>query len=557
MKRSAIIISLLALVLAVSCGKEGPEAELFVNASELTLSHHGTEARAYLTIQSNVKWTASVDADWLKLFYMEGEAGKEYKSMVSAGDNPDPTPRTAVITIVAGERNRKVTVVQEAGTIVMTPSQVANYDSIYIPQEYKADGFLRSDGEWFFGRSLQSEHFIVFWEAGYGEDGSVTPSNCPDPYYKVNLTDLLDWAEKCWTCYIDDLGFVTRGSSQLDRYKFEIFLHHQKEWAAYGGGKDEMIGSLWVNPDAARDKFTLAHEIGHSFQYQIYCDKLLNNEAQNDWHTGFRYNRPGENGCGFWEQCAQWMAYVMDPGQLFEEWQFPDFYSNCHRHFLHEDMRYASNVFQFYMTDTYGIDAVAKVWKSGVYPQDALQAYMSAFGLGNTELNAQLYDYAARVATWDFGATRAKGLKYLDKIAWHATAGTDGWYEVDEGSCPEATGFNIIPLKDHGAGKEVSVTIEGLPGDGADADYGGWTIGFTALSSDNATRYYSAPQTASTGTDCRAEATWTVPSDASRVWAVVAATPSVYMTHLWDDDNSNDRHWPYRVSFTGAVPAGK
>ena len=554
MKTAKLIISLLAVFAAAACSRTDPEVDLFVNASELSLSRKGSEARAYLEIQSNHPWTASIDADWLKMFYMEGVRDKEYKSMVSAGDNPSSEPRTAVITISSGDRQRKVVVTQEAGTMVLTPSQVADFDRIYIPAEYSSDKFLRSDGRWFFGRSVQSEHFIVFWEAGYGENGTTTPSACPDPKYKVNLDRLLDLAERCYSCYIDELGFVTRGKSQLDRYKFEIFLHHQEEWAAYGGGQDDVIGSLWVNPQAANGDFTVAHEIGHSFQYQVYCDKLLNREAQNDWHTGFRYNRPGENGCGFWEQCAQWMAYQVCPEELFLEWQFPDFYANCHRHFLHEDMRYASNVFQFYMTDTCGMDAVAKVWRNGIYPQDALQSYMDVFGLDNAGLNAQIYDYASRVATWDFSATRVKGLQYLDRIPWHAAAGSDGWYEVAEESSPEATGFNIIPLKDYGTGKEVSLSFEGLPGDGADAKDGGWTVGFVALSSNNATRYYSAPQTASSGTDGKAEVTWTVPSDASRVWAVVAATPSRYITHLWDDDNANDRQWPYRISLDGATP---
>lgn len=533
--------------------------ELIVSPTDLTLSRNGSEARAYVTVQSNTSWTASVDQDWLKFFYMEGKAGQEYKSLVSAGDNPTSEPRTATITIVSGDVTRRIAVTQEQGVIVLTPSQVENFSKIYIPNEFSGDRFLRSDGKWFFGRSRQSEHFIIFWEAGYGENGSVTPSNCPDPYYKVNLDNLLSFAEKCYAHYIDELQFVTRGKSQLDKYKFEIYLHHQEEWAAYGGGSDNVVGCLWVNPDAAKNQFTLAHEIGHSFQYQIYCDKLLNNEAANDFTTGFRYNRPGENGCGFWEQCAQWMAYQVCPGELFVEWQFPDFYNNAHKHFLHEDMRYASNVFQYYWADKYGIDAVAKVWKNGLYPQDALQSYMDCFSLSNSDFNAQVYDYAAHVATWDFSSMRTKGVMYLDKITWSAEQIEDGCYKVDASRAPEATGFNIISLKDFTPGQELKAEIVGLPNEpgynssGA-AEDGGWTIGFVALSSDLATRYYSSSSMASSSTDNTASVSWTVPSDASKVWAVVAATPTKYLTHLWDDNNDNDRIWPYKIMVSGAVP---
>ena len=32
---------------------------------------------------------------------------------------------------------------------------------------------------------------------------------------------------------------------------------------------------------------------------------------------------------------------------------------------------------------------------------------------------------------------------------------------------------------------------------------------------------------------------------------VVAATPETYLQHLWDEDNTNDEVWPFRVKFTG------
>ena len=55
--------------------------------------------------------------------------------------------------------------------------------------------------------------------------------------------------------------------------------------------------------------------------------------------------------------------------------------------------------------------------------------------------------------------------------------------------------------------------------------------------------------TASAATGNAAAATWTVPAGAKYVWAVVACTPTTYITHAWDDNNANDRHWPYKVKF--------
>ena len=83
-----------------------------------------------------------------------------------------------------------------------------------------------------------------------------------------------------------------------------------------------------------------------------------------------------------------------------------------------------------------------------------------------------------------------------------------------------------------------------------DASVAGWTIGFVSLGEDLSTRTYSESVSATAASDNAATATWTVPANAKFVWAVVACTPTSYITHLWDENNTNDRHWPYKVKFT-------
>lgn len=62
----------------------------------------------------------------------------------------------------------------------------------------------------------------------------------------------------------------------LDKYKMEIYLLYQSEWLATGSGYDNVIGALWVNPSTCQPVgSTIAHEIGHSFQYMVFCDYLL------------------------------------------------------------------------------------------------------------------------------------------------------------------------------------------------------------------------------------------------------------------------------------------
>ena len=434
---------------------------------------------------------------------------------------------------------------------VLTPSDVPNYEKIYMCSEFykNARGWdvtstfydpLLPTSFYYFGRSRQSEHFIIFWDKDFGDK---SPDESAAPYH-LDTEAFLQWCEEIYDYYVNTLKFAhytALDKSYLDSYKFQIYLWHQTEWAAYGSGPAEDItGCLWVNPEAANSRSTVAHEIGHSFQFQTACDLLLNKKASNVNNIAFRYNQG--QGSTFWEQTAQWQSFQMCPEETFTNYYFSVFCDNAHRHFNHEDMRYGSYFFHYYWVDKYGLDAVANVWRSAVSPKDAIETYMSAYNLDVEAFNQQVYDYAARCATWDFGQIKADGAKYAGAITWKCTDAGDGYYKVDDSRAPEATGFNVIRLNVQ-PGAELTADFAGLDSS-ADA---GWRIGFVSLGSDMSTRTYSE-SVAAAGAEVSLE--WTVPADARYVWAVVACTPSKYYRHNWDENNSNDRHWPYKVRFS-------
>ena len=554
------------LLMAVSCQKEDPESDIHaiitLSKESLEFNAIGTDLKTFLTVSSTYRWTVSVDATWVDLSREGGEGSEEYRLTVEVKQNNHQEPRYATITFKSGATVKTVQVTQKQGAKVLTPTDVKDYDRIYIPSDMQSHGFLDSSKQWYFGRSAQSEHFIIFWEKDYGEYGETTPADASDRY-KVDINDLLSWAEKCFDYYCNTLKFVDhgKGRSYTDKYKMHIRLVHSTEWKAEGFGVDDVIGVLAVNPDAAKDKSTLAHEIGHIFQYQVYCDQVLNKEVSNNFHSGWRYEI-GSAGCGFWEQTAQWQSFMMCPDQTFTNWYFDAyknpvettdgndlgcFVSNCHRHFLHEVMRYSSYFFHYFITDKYGQDAVGRIWKASRFPDDALQAYMKLFGLSVSELNRDIYDYAAKCVTWDFKDTRDEGVKHLDKITWKYSRAGDGFYKVSDARSPEATGFNVIKLKSVKAGKEVSISLEGLA-EKADA---GWMVGFVGLDKNNV-RHYSEPVTAGKSTGYKAEAEWTVPEGCTKVWAVIACTPSAYYSHKWDNNLANDMTWPYQIKISGA-----
>ncbi len=445
---------------------------------------------------------------------------------------------------------------------VLTPADVPNYDMIYMCSEFYKNkrGWdvtntfydpLKPESLYYFGRSKQSEHFIIFWDKDFGDK---SPDESAAPYH-LDTDAFLAWCEEIYAYYVNTLKFAhytPADKSYLDQEKFQVYLWHQTEWAAYGSGpNDNRTGCLWVNPEAANSRSTVAHEVGHSFQYQTACDLILNGKATDISQTAFRYDQG--QGSTFWEQTAQWQAFQMCPEETFTNYYFPVFCDNCHRHFAHEDMRYGSYFFHYYWVDKYGIDAVANVWRTARKPKDSLQSYMEAYELDVDAFNAQVYDYAARVATWDFRQIRSEGARHAGAVSWKGVDAGDGYWKVDPAKAPEATGFNLIRLS-AAPGQELTMDFAGLPNEAGynksgDASQAGWTVGFVSLGEDMATRTYSDPEMATAATDNYATAHWTVPAGAKYVWAVVACTPTTYITHLWDENNTNDRHWPYKVKF--------
>lgn len=447
---------------------------------------------------------------------------------------------------------------------------VPDYERIYKPAEFAKMDMLSKASKWSFFRHKQSEHFIVFWEPGFGDNPNAesVPANL-----RVDIDDLLDKAEQFYETNIEVLKFaeVGNGKSYLDRYKMQIYLLYQEEWLATGSGYDNVIGALWVNPSTCKPVgSTIAHEIGHSFQYQVYCDKLLNGAAD-DFHQGFRYGYGlnGEGGNGFWEQCAQWQAFQNYPRELFS-YHVDVWKANYHRHFNHEWMRYASYWLPYYWVQKHGIGVVGEVWKQARFPEDPLMAYQRLYCDGSLDrLYEELYDYAARMVAYDIDIVR----KYVTETAKNYTAklyANDEYYQVGYAKCPGTTGFNIIPLDVAEAGSTVKASFVGLdagsslaPGDpGNIIDGDGRTVGTTSIynKTDNSLsgwRYgfvaivNGTPQYASMQQDKRGEVTYTIPEGTDKLYFVVMGAPSKYERHPWNDNETDDAQWPYKVKFEG------
>ena len=538
-----------------------------------------------LTVTSRTIWNAVVEngGDWLKLKDAKGVGGTSEKLSFEMTRNTTKSPRVANIKVSSGTASTLLKVTQGPSSIeIMDKSQVKDFDKYYKPAEFANIDMLRNDAKWSWFRCKQSEHFFVFWDAYFGDDPNSTSLKEDD---RVDVDDLLQKAEHFYETNITRLGMVVtgQGKSQLDKYKMEIYLLDPTPewWVATGSGYDNVIGALWVTPSTCKPVGSvIAHEIGHSFQYQVSCDKLLTgegNETNYGMDCGFRYGfgANGAGGCAYWEQCAQWQSFQDYPEVTFSD-SFYAWQQNFHRHFCHEWMRYGSVYFQFYFTQKHGVKSYGRIWNESKFPEDPLQTYTRLYCGGDLQKFYDDYaEYAQKVLTYDFGDIQ----KYADdnaKAFKTQMFEVDGKFRPSYANCPGTTGFNAIQLNVPDGGTIVKASLKALPvGSGLAPDDPGemkngdnqvvgtahkynsqsnksanYRFGFVAIKNGKAIEYGKMTKGA------EGDALMTVPAGTDKLYLVVVATPDTYNRHAWNDDESDDEQWPYEVSFTGTNVSG-
>ena len=400
-----------------------------------------------------------------------------------------------------------------------------------------------NSNQWSYMRSYQSKHWVLFWEKDYGDE---VPSAVPG---------ILDTADKIFEMYADKLGFITinQGKSKSDTYKMIIRLFSTSEWKAEGSGIDNQIGMLSLSRWAytSRGGQTVAHEIGHCFQYQVHCDK-------GDWN-GWMYNWHESTQNPFWEMCAQWMAYVFYPNKLLNdnEWLWNSL-NGMHRHPLAGYLRYENFFIQDLFVHKHGWDAVGRLWNDCKDPEDPFETYMRTRMTGTTtqkvsQLGDELWEWGARMTTFDLDPIRSAG---AGKASWRKqtamTKDDDGYWWPEAKDCIENYGNNAIRINAPSRATTLYVEFEGKAGADGYTAYNttraGWRIGFVAFKNDG-TRVYGDMNRA-TYNDAKHTIAFDCPAGCSHVWLVVSAAPTVYWTHNftgWID--KTEEQWPYRVKF--------
>lgn len=458
----------------------------------------------------------------------------------------------------------------ETGDRVVGLSKTYRTDGVYRfdaierflakPEGYSTCDFTKESSQWCFQRSMESEHFVCFWEKGLTlKNNSVTLDG-----HTINIKTLLANGEKIWKKYVEDLGFLEPGKSSTDKVKIEMFIVNQTTWRADGSGQKATysyydgttkrtssynVGLFHCNPLAASAEggHTAAHEIGHVFQFLVSAD--LGSDRGWQWGTGDN----GVGGNGWWESCAQWQAYNVFPSSLFTVNYYGDYVANAYKNFLHEDNRYRNYFCQYYFCQLYGQDFIGRLWRATRRPEDPVETFKRMNNLSQDDFNKVMFDYACRTATWDIDGIRERGKNYQDAFSTQLSfvEGTENTYAVNASCCPQNYGFNIIRLKGIVPGKTVKVDFEGIAGAkgyrSIKKEFAGWRYGFVAQKKDGTCVYGQM------SSEIKGTASLDLPEDTKRAWLVVLGAPTSHFHHEWDDKVDNDEQWPYQVTFEGCA----
>ena len=273
--------------------------------------------------------------------------------------------------------------------------------SIYIPKELQDNDFSNPNSKWCYKRSACTDDIIIFWERAFGDDLSKAPA-LEGKNMTVDLPNLLERIQSFYDFYKNDLKFILPGSN-ADKYRMMVMLSYSLEGTAYGGDYDNTIGALWIAPNRVQDKKLncIAHELGHSFQSQVSCDKAGHGMA----------------GGGIYEMCSQWMLFQVNPEWPTDEnYHWNDFCKQANLRFLAGENIYHSCYVLEYWSQKRGLTVMADLWRAATREEDPAMTYMRMFNLTNRDFAIECCDCYSQLLTFDFKGKHEQNKKYAGQF---------------------------------------------------------------------------------------------------------------------------------------------
>lgn len=387
---------------------------------------------------------------------------------------------------------------------------------IYIPLELRNNDFTDKESQWSYYRMACTPNIVCFWEKGFGDDLSKAP-DLEGHRMTVDLDNLLSRLEYFYYVYRDMMGFLLP-DSKAEEYRMMVMLKYSLEGTAYGGAYDNQIGALWITPVRVQDKTLncIAHELGHSFQYQISCD-----------------GRGGYSG-SIYETSAQWMLWQVNPKWTTDErYHWEAYKKDIHLSlFHHKNMYHAPYVLE-YWSYLHGITCIADMFRGIRRGENFPQAYMRMYNVDLKKMGDELLDCYSRLITFDFPDKRKESERYSCELLSLMTDTLDGWKKPVK--VPETYGFNVVEITLPEVGKRVKVQFQGLSKD----DNIGYRYGLVAI--DN----FNNPTYLGTNSELKKTLSYTNPGNIKKLFLVVVGCP----TKTYEGNSKESVLYPYMIRF--------
>ena len=201
---------------------------------------------------------------------------------------------------------------------------------IFIPEDdLKKHGFDVPDGRFGYDCMAESDNLVIFWERSFGKEPAVNM----DESKRFYPNEILSEGERYYRYFVDKLKNVQKGKSYTDKYKKIIWMYDDNEKTVYGGAHDN-VGMTWFRPCRINGYpyCTLAHELGHSFQFMVEADG----------GNGF----PGTT---LYEYTSQWMLWQVHPDWVtIENYHLNNYMKQTHYTLFHKTNQYCAPQFMEY-----------------------------------------------------------------------------------------------------------------------------------------------------------------------------------------------------------------
>ncbi|MBO9681884.1 MAG: hypothetical protein J7502_04335 [Flavisolibacter sp.] len=449
--------------------------------------------------------------------------------------------------------NKNIVTALTISTIVIS-SATTQIRSIDLPQTHKSivqkelyipskvyripenNDYSNDESDYSFKRMVESENLAIFWHKEFGNDPSINPNERK----RFNQKEAIKELERFYDYYVNQLKLVDKGHSLTDKYKMVLYVLNGEGGTAFGGGTDNKVGMLWTPPGrmSKMPYGTLAHELGHSFQYMMRAD----------YGTGPRGAISEMSAQYIWQVYPEWMT--------FENYHLVDFMKKTHYAFLHPTNMYHSPYVLEYWSNKHGIEFFAKLSKSTKEGEDPVTTYKRITNLSQEQLNDEMFDACRRFITWDIKRIETVAKPYANQHKTALAAVGDGWYRIAKSNCPQNYGYNGIKLQVPKAGTKLRLSFKGIAGsegfNKVKADKAGWRYGFVAYEKDG-NRTYSNVYKEANGT-----VKFKVPKNTEYLWLVVMGAPNEHWPvsagrSTTETAGNPEEEWPYEIKLSGTA----